>query len=327
MHGQATYRVSPELLAREDFRAACTGRNFAEVFRLMRKWDGASQDRISSPVDGLTQSRVSRIIRGEDRIASLDVIERIIDALHIPGSYVGLAPRPWEAEGLRVRAGTVPAPARAGEVAARAQVAAAESGSRSVTATAARAGDVLDHGLTLDIEIADDGHARLTYRHELENRSDTPFTRLVRELWFEHTNGALQIDAVPTGDRGIIIQRIHDTQLSAKFACQIFPALQPGESATVSYTCTGGRFVYDHYWRQQIVRPTDELTIRLRHHGVDSLSRCAAIEERPDGSEVSATESLSWRRDDAGIAIELIRRDLRANQSVTLRWDTPRATT
>ncbi|MDQ1294959.1 MAG: hypothetical protein QG608_2844 [Actinomycetota bacterium] len=90
------YRVSPELLARDDFRTACTNRDFGVAFRLMRKYDGASQDRISSPVQGLTQSRVSRIVRGSDRVATLDLIERIVDGLGIPGSYVGLADREWE---------------------------------------------------------------------------------------------------------------------------------------------------------------------------------------------------------------------------------------
>lgn len=93
-----SYRVSAELLARPEFRAACAVRDFGAVFRLMRKYDGASQDRISSPVDGLSQSRVSRIVRGEDRIASLDLIERIADALRIPGGYFGLAPRRWETQ-------------------------------------------------------------------------------------------------------------------------------------------------------------------------------------------------------------------------------------
>jgi hypothetical protein len=94
---QATaYRVSQQLLAREDFRAACAARDFRAVFALMRKYDGASQDRISSPVEGLTQSRVSRIMRGDDRVASLEVIERIVDSLGIPGHYVGLAVRDWE---------------------------------------------------------------------------------------------------------------------------------------------------------------------------------------------------------------------------------------
>jgi hypothetical protein len=45
------YQVSPQLLAREDFKVACFERNFGEVFRLMRKYDGASQDRLASLVD------------------------------------------------------------------------------------------------------------------------------------------------------------------------------------------------------------------------------------------------------------------------------------
>jgi hypothetical protein len=94
---QATaYRVSQDLLARDDFRAACSARDFAEIFRLMQKWDGASQDRICSPVDGLSQSRVSKIMRGEDRIAGIEIIERIVDSLRIPGQYLGLATREWE---------------------------------------------------------------------------------------------------------------------------------------------------------------------------------------------------------------------------------------
>jgi hypothetical protein len=90
------YTVSGDLLAREDFRAACAARDFRQVFHLMQKYDGASQDRICSPVEGFSQSRVSKILRGADRISGLDLIERIVDALHIPGEYFGLVPREWE---------------------------------------------------------------------------------------------------------------------------------------------------------------------------------------------------------------------------------------
>lgn len=51
---------------------------------------------MSSPVIGLTQSRVSRIMKGEDRVASLDLIERISDGLRIPGELLGLVRRSWE---------------------------------------------------------------------------------------------------------------------------------------------------------------------------------------------------------------------------------------
>lgn len=55
MSQATTYSVSPHLLAREDFRAACAARDFGTVFRMMKKYDGASQDRICSPVEGLAQ--------------------------------------------------------------------------------------------------------------------------------------------------------------------------------------------------------------------------------------------------------------------------------
>ncbi|SQD95665.1 putative transcriptional regulator, XRE family [Parafrankia sp. Ea1.12] len=320
------YTVSPDLLAREEFRAACETLDFQAIFRLMRKYDGASQDRVSSPVRGLTQSRVSRVMSGESNITSLDLVERIADALRIPGAFFRLAPRPWEAETTRADAPPSPALAGIGDH-HRASAYATTTAGVSMPAPREPAGDVEDRSLTIDIEVAEDGWATLTYRHELYNGTATPFTRLNRELWFETTNGPLQIESLPSPDRNIIIQRVHDTKLSARFACQVFPAVQPGESVTVGYRSTGGRFVYDHYWRQSIVRPTGTLTIRLRHQGVTSLTRCSATEDRPDGSEISATEGLSFARDEAGVVIELTRRNLRPNQFVTLRWDTAHAST
>jgi len=302
---QRPYTVAAETLARDEKRAALRARDFGAVFRLMKKWDGASQDRIASPVEGLTQSRVSRIMRGEDRIMSLELIERIADAHHIPGALLGLAPRPWESPATAPAARTEPA-------------------TPAASAASAPAGEIVERSLQIDIEVDPDGWATLTYRHELHNGGPDPLTRIARELWFEETNGPLTIEPVAYDERNVIIQRVHDTPLNARFACQIFPAVQHGESTTIGYRATGGRFVYDHYWRQSITRPTDEFLIRLRHHGISMLTRCTASEERPDGSEISATDGLSWQRDGDDIVIELARRHLRANQSVTLRWDTHR---
>ncbi|WP_250291435.1 helix-turn-helix domain-containing protein [Frankia sp. CiP1_Cm_nod1] len=77
-------------------RAALAARDFGTAFRLMRKYDAASQDRIASAVEGLDQSRVSKIVHGRDRVASLELIERIADGLRIPGGMLGLARRTWE---------------------------------------------------------------------------------------------------------------------------------------------------------------------------------------------------------------------------------------
>lgn len=90
------YQVSQQLLENQRFREALRARDFQTAFALMRKYDGVSQERIASVVDGLTQGRVSRIMGGHDRLASLDLIERLADGLRVPGELLGLAARSWE---------------------------------------------------------------------------------------------------------------------------------------------------------------------------------------------------------------------------------------
>ncbi len=317
------YVTSPQLIAREDFQAACIDGDFAEVFRLMGKWDGASQTRIGNAA-GLTQSRVSRVLRRQDRIMSKDVIARIADGLHIPGHLFDLAPRAWESEDDSPA--TTPSSTR---------TASAVEGLSVIhdappSLIGAPAGELIDRRLSLDIDVAENGAVTLNYRQELFNGSAVPFTRLTRELWFEHTSGPLVIEALPLDEdddnaRNLIIQKIHQSKLNAHYACQVFPAVQPGESATIAYTCTGGRFVDEHYWRQSVLYPTQELNVRLTHHGIRRLTGCSATEERADGSELSAADSIAWTRHDDAVIIELTRKDLAVNQALTLRWDFPRA--
>jgi len=302
------YTVSPQLLAREDFRAACHQRDFGEVFRLMRKYDGVSQDKISSPIDGLTQSRMSKIMNDKERITTVDLMQRIADSLRVPGPFFGLAPRPWEEDvtDLSVTHDTRPADVRR------------------------PAGELIDRRLSLDIDVAPDGAVTLTYRQELFNGSDVPFTRLIRELWFEHASGPLLIEAVPPDEddenaRNLMIKKVHQSRLNAHYTCQVLPAVQPGGSATIAYTCTGGQFVDDFYWRQSVLVPTNELRIRLTHRGIRQLTECAAIEERADGSELSVADSIAWKRADDAVVVELVRKDLAVNQALLLRWDFARA--
>lgn len=303
-----TYTVSPQLLAREDFKAACVKRDFGEAFRLMRKYDGVSQDKISSPVDGLTQSRMSKIMRDKERIITVDLMERIADSLRVPGPFFGLAPRPWEedAPDLSVTHDDPP------------------------TDVHRPVGELIDRRLSLDIDVAPDGAVTLNYRQELFNDSDVPFTRLIRELWFEHASGPLLIEAVPADQddenaRNLMIKKVHQSRLNAHYTCQVLPAVQPGESATIAYTCTGGQFVDEFYWRQSVLVPTDELRIRLTHRGIRQLTECAAVEERADGSELSVADSIAWKRTDDAVVVELVRKDLAVNQALLLRWDFARA--
>jgi len=306
-----TYTVSPQLLAREDFHAACQERNFREVFRLMRKYDGVSQDKMSSPVDGLTQSRMSKVMTGKERITTVEVIERIAEALHIPGAYFRLAPLKWESD-------TPPA-----------DLSILHTGAPAVVREPV--GELIDRRLSLEIDVAPDGAVTLNYRQELFNGGSVPFTRLTRELWFEHTSGPLVVEALPVDEddenaRHLIIKQLHQSRLNATYACQVFPAVQPGETATIAYTCTGGRFVDAHYWRQSVLVPTEELRMRLVHHGIRRLTECTGIEERADGSELSIADSIAWNRTDDAVVVELARKNLAINQALTLRWDFPRAT-
>ncbi|MEH0404317.1 hypothetical protein QA808_18885 [Streptomyces sp. B21-089] len=89
--------LAPDVLDRADVRAALIEHDFAAVFTLIKKWGGLSQNRIASACQ-LTPGKVSTIISGAQRVTSFDVVCRIADGLRIPGSLLGLAPRPWEGE-------------------------------------------------------------------------------------------------------------------------------------------------------------------------------------------------------------------------------------
>jgi transcriptional regulator with XRE-family HTH domain len=181
-------------------------------------------------------------------------------------------------------------------------------------------GQIIDLDRSVDIDIDPDGWAQLTYRYELLNNTDRPFVRLVREVWFEHTSGHLAIEPVGEGDWNIAIQRVHDAPNLAKFACLISPPLQPGETAVVRYTCQGGRFLDHLYWRQSIQHFTSRIRLRVRHRGAGRLLDYAAVEERHDGSELFATESVEWSCEGPDVLVTLTRRLLRPSQAVTLRW-------
>jgi hypothetical protein len=186
-------------------------------------------------------------------------------------------------------------------------------------------GHLIELELRLTIDIDRDGNAELSYYYELLNMTDKPITRIIRESWFEYTDGGLTIAPVNEGnDRRVAIQRLHETPTMVKMACQISPAIQPGERAVLRYTVKGGQFRDHLYWRQTIRRYTRHLTITLRHQGVGLLTSCSAIEEHPDGSENTASEELLWDYDGDDVTITLTRDYLRPNQSITLRWETDR---
>ncbi|MHB6904868.1 helix-turn-helix domain-containing protein [Streptomyces sp. DB-54] len=92
-----TRPLGPDVLEREDLRRALEEHDFAAAFSLIKKWAGLSQNKIASACD-LTPGKVSNIISGRHNVTSISVIRRIADGLGIPGTLLGLSPRPWEQE-------------------------------------------------------------------------------------------------------------------------------------------------------------------------------------------------------------------------------------
>jgi len=181
-------------------------------------------------------------------------------------------------------------------------------------------GCIVELNRTLDINIDADGAVNLRYNFDLLNLAAKPLTRIARELWFEQMSGTLAIAPIPESQRRVTIHRVHDSANLSKFAFQISPPLQCGESASVGYSCSNGRFGENHYWREEISRYTRRYTLRVRQEKVQ-LASCTATEEYPDGAENSANDSLMWDYQDAGISLTLTRDYLRPKQTVTLRWE------
>ncbi|WP_155981942.1 hypothetical protein [Nocardia sp. BMG111209] len=186
---------------------------------------------------------------------------------------------------------------------------------------ASLAGQVVELEMQVDISISKGGHSRIVYRHELFNMSNQPLARIPRELWFEHTPNRIEISPLEGGSRKVLIQRTHDVPGLAKFACQISPPIQSGETGIISYECTGGQFVSDHYWRQGLPRYTRHVTIMLQHNEVGKLLSYSALEEQLSGSERSVSEDVIWDNDGNDVLLTLTRDYLRPGQSVTIRWD------
>jgi hypothetical protein len=172
------------------------------------------------------------------------------------------------------------------------------------------------------IAIERNGDAVVTYTHEIINLSPRPLRRIPRQIWFEHTNEPrLTITPIVIDGRRFMIQRTHDTAQLSKFACQFSPAIEPGGFVRFGYSCLGGRFLEDYYWRQDVTRPTRHVTITV-HHRRSTLLRCSAIEQLQDGSETFATDEILWDQEGPDVAITVTRDYLASGQALTLRWET-----
>ncbi len=88
-------KIPDSLWQRPDTNAALRDRDMGRFFALLRQYAGASQTQIAIAC-GLTQGKVSDIMRGIQRVEKLERFERIADGLDMPDPariILGLAPR------------------------------------------------------------------------------------------------------------------------------------------------------------------------------------------------------------------------------------------
>lgn len=191
-----------------------------------------------------------------------------------------------------------------------------------ITELASLAGNLVDLSLAIDLHIAVDGLCSVTYRYHSVNLTDRPVNRAPRDLWFQHSRGPLELVALRESPTKNAIQRLHTADNIAKFACQLSPAIQPGEAARFGYTCSGAEFRTDYYWRHSFARYTKAYTLRVRHDGLTDLAGITATEELPDGTETLARQSVEWDYDGDTVVMTFTRDHLQPNQYATLRWET-----
>jgi transcriptional regulator with XRE-family HTH domain len=86
--------VPASLWQRDAMTEALRGRDMGRALRLVRQYSGISQTQMAIAF-GMTQAKVSNIMRGVQHVATLNVFERIADGLSMPGQariVLGLAP-------------------------------------------------------------------------------------------------------------------------------------------------------------------------------------------------------------------------------------------
>lgn len=88
--------LPPHVLNRSDMQEAIAAREFGAIFFLARKWGGISYTKIADAIGHKTERISGMAERGQGRITTFDKIVQVADALRIPGTLLGLAPRPWE---------------------------------------------------------------------------------------------------------------------------------------------------------------------------------------------------------------------------------------
>ena len=99
------------VLARPDFIAACAARDLGAIFRIAKKWAGFTHSHLCRRCE-MGISQIADYVEGRRQAQSVNVFERTADGLHIPGSMLGMMPRPWEGTGSSAESAQQSAPGR-----------------------------------------------------------------------------------------------------------------------------------------------------------------------------------------------------------------------
>src|SRR6266516_3883351 len=105
--------IPATLWQRAEMAEALRERDMGRVFRLVRQYAGASQTQLAIAC-GMTQGKISEIMRDIQRVIAPEVFERIADGLSMPAparAILGLAPRQYPASTGTVTSRLVQRPA------------------------------------------------------------------------------------------------------------------------------------------------------------------------------------------------------------------------
>jgi hypothetical protein len=185
-------------------------------------------------------------------------------------------------------------------------------------------GRVVELDTVITVDISDDGHAVVEYDRLILNLMDRPVSSLSWGIWFKYAYDKLSIMASGSRSHNTKIIVKHDTVNLAKFATLVSPSISPGSTARISYSCHGGLFTDNLYWRQSIPWDVRHFTLTVRQRVSDELLSCRAMEELPDGSERSAMDGLTWDTADGCHTVRVTRDYLERNQAITISWELDR---
>jgi hypothetical protein len=89
--------LARDVLERQDFAAACAGRDLGAILRIAVQWGGPgfSISHVSRRCE-MSLSQAADYTKRGRQATKLEIIERVADGLHVPGYMLGITERPWE---------------------------------------------------------------------------------------------------------------------------------------------------------------------------------------------------------------------------------------